>query len=188
MLSGEYSSQCPIERECGGGGRVRIRWGGEMTRQADSSNIKAGQRKPGLETISKLLTRGTRGEDKSWSGNKDTCTHSHAYVHALSHWTTVRCAQCVGFPMCAFVRVRVCECSGVRREEQTHLCSPLSSSSRWALGSPALSASGSEATSADDQKLQKFWKAERFVQRNWQTPNVPPKPRPRGPPPPYQCV
>lgn len=43
----------------------------KMTRGADSS-IKAGQRKPGLETISKLSTRGSRGEDKSWSGNKDT--------------------------------------------------------------------------------------------------------------------
>lgn len=43
----------------------------KMTRGADS-RIKAGQRKPGLETISKLPSRGSRGEDKSWSGNKDT--------------------------------------------------------------------------------------------------------------------
>lgn len=44
---------------------------GKMTRQLDTS-IKAGQRKAGLEAISKTSTRGTRGEDKSWSGNKDT--------------------------------------------------------------------------------------------------------------------
>lgn len=98
---------CPVERE-GKGGEKKV--GGEMTRQADSSNIKAGQRKPGLETISKLLTRGTSGEDKSWSGNKDTCTHSHAYMHGLSHWTTVRRSQCVG---CCDVCVCVCVCVNI---------------------------------------------------------------------------
>lgn len=53
-------------RQLGDGGGKEVK----MTRGADSS-IKAGQRKPGLETISKLSTRGSRGEDKSWSGNKD---------------------------------------------------------------------------------------------------------------------
>lgn len=79
----EWQIQLSVPHGGGGGGG---RGGGtEMTRQADSSNIKAGQRKPGLETISKLSTRCTGGEDKSWSGNKDTCTHSHAYMHGLSH-------------------------------------------------------------------------------------------------------
>ena len=63
-----------------------------MTRLADSS-IKAGQRKPGLDTISKLSTKGTRGEDKSWSGNKDADI-----------------SVCVGVCECACACACVCVC------------------------------------------------------------------------------
>lgn len=57
------------------GGGVERRKKREMTRQLDNSSIKAGQRKPGWETISKLSTRGTKGEDKSRSG-----THTHTVL------------------------------------------------------------------------------------------------------------
>lgn len=71
-------------RQLGDGGGKEVK----MTRGADSS-IKAGQRKPGLETISKLSTRGSRGEDKSWSGNKDTrkfCVALHLSQCVCLYW------------------------------------------------------------------------------------------------------
>lgn len=85
-------------RQLGDGGGEEVK----TTRGADSS-IKAGQRKPGLETISKLSTRGSRGEDKSWSGNKDTrklcvalhlsqcvCLYSCKHLSGLSQTTWSR--------------------------------------------------------------------------------------------------
>lgn len=55
------------------------------------TSIKAGQRKPGLEAISKPSTRGTSRENKSWSGNKDT---------DVRVWVTV-CSQKMHTQVCA---------------------------------------------------------------------------------------
>lgn len=121
MLSGEYSSQFPIERERERKKVKKRGGGGKTSRQAAAS--KRVREKPGLETISKPSMRGTRGEDKSWSCNKDTCARSHACMHACMQACAVGRSQCVGFFRCA--------------SSNAPPCAPRSSPSRGALGGPA---------------------------------------------------
>lgn len=52
-----------------------------MTRQLDTG-IKAGQRKPILEIISKLPIRGTE-EDKSWSCNKGPRASAEVFTQCI---------------------------------------------------------------------------------------------------------
>lgn len=121
--------------------KKRESMGGGARHAAASKRVRE---KPGLETISKLSMRGTRGEDKLELQQRHVRTFTR--MHACMQACAVGRSLCGGFFQCADSNAP-----------------PLA-----LLELLAVQLSIEERGDQMIGKPQKFWKAERFLERYWQ--------------------